>query len=101
MSQHASSSPASLVPEPTHAEQVRTLLARERVGTLATQSVRHRGWPFASVMPYALDGDGSPIVLISGMAVHTQNLLADSRASLLVMPLVIVTSKLTGLYTII
>ena len=85
MSQHASSSPASLVPEPTHAEQVRTLLARERVGTLATQSVRHRGWPFASVMPYALDGDGSPIVLISGMAVHTQNLLADSRASLLVM----------------
>ena len=36
-------------------------------------------------MPYALVGDASPIFLISGMAIHTQNLLADPRASLLVM----------------
>jgi len=73
------------VPEPTHAERVRTLLASERVGTLATQSQRHSGWPFASVMPYALTEDASPIFLISGMAIHTQNLLADPHASLLVM----------------
>jgi putative heme iron utilization protein len=86
MNQHASSStppPPGL--EPTHAERVRTLLAEERVGTLATQSARHPGFPFASVMPYALLDDASPLFLISGMAIHTQNALADPRASLLVM----------------
>jgi putative heme iron utilization protein len=36
-------------------------------------------------MPYALTEDGSPLFLISSMAVHTQNLVADPRASLLVM----------------
>src|SRR5215212_1379298 len=85
MTQHASSSPPPPGLEPTHAERARTLLQKERIGTLATQSVRHPGWPFASVMPYALDDEGSPVFLISGMAIHTQNLLADSRASLLVM----------------
>lgn len=85
MTQHASSSsppPPGL--EPTHAERVRTLLGTERLGTLATNSVRHPGYPFASVMPYAIGGDAAPIFLISGMAIHTQNLLADPRASLLV-----------------
>ncbi|HSP16344.1 MAG TPA: DUF2470 domain-containing protein [Thermoanaerobaculia bacterium] len=85
MTQHASSSPPPTAPEPSHAERVRTLLETESIGTLATQSERHPGWPFASVMPYALTGDGSPLFLISGMAVHTQNLLADPRASLLAM----------------
>jgi heme iron utilization protein len=85
MTQHATSSPASTAPEPSHAERVRTLLETESVGTLATQSVQHPGWPFASVMPYALTRDGSPLFLISGMAVHTQNVIADARASLLVM----------------
>ena len=86
MNQHATSS-ASPPPglEPTHAERVRTLLAEERVGTLATHSARHAGFPFASVMPYALLADASPLFLISGMAIHTQNVLADPRASLLVM----------------
>lgn len=36
-------------------------------------------------MPYALDQNGAPVFLISGMAIHTQNLIADPRASLLVM----------------
>src|SRR5215212_8626070 len=85
MTQHASSSSAPSVPEPSHAERVRTLLVSERVGTLATQSQRHPGWPFASVMPYALDDRGAPFFLISGMAIHTQNVLSDPRASLLVM----------------
>ncbi len=86
MTQHASSS-SSTPPglEPTHAERVRTLLATESVGTLATHSVRHAGYPFASVMPYALDGDATPLFLISSMAIHTQNVLADPRASLLVL----------------
>lgn len=85
MTTHASpSSSTPSAPEPAHAERVRTLLTSERIGTLATQSMRHPGWPFASVMPFALMSDGSPLFLISGMAIHTQNLLADPRASLLV-----------------
>ncbi len=35
-------------------------------------------------MPYALDEQGRPIFLISSMAMHTQNLLGDQRASLLI-----------------
>ena len=35
-------------------------------------------------MPYGLDEQGRPIFLISTMAMHTQNLQADPRASLLV-----------------
>ena len=35
-------------------------------------------------MPYGLDKQGRPVFLISTMAMHTQNLQADPRASLLV-----------------
>ena len=35
-------------------------------------------------MPYALEASGQPLFLISSMAMHTQNLEADPRASLLV-----------------
>jgi putative heme iron utilization protein len=35
-------------------------------------------------MPYGLDDNGRPVFLISTMAMHTQNLGADARASLLV-----------------
>ncbi len=37
-------------------------------------------------MPYGLDEQGRPVFLISTMAMHTQNLLGDPRASLLVTP---------------
>ena len=72
------------VPEPTFAERARTLAYLGHTGTLATASRRHAGHPFASVMPYALDPAGRPLFLISAMAMHTQNLHADPRASLLV-----------------
>lgn len=72
------------VPEPTYAERARTLVHVSRVGSLSTLSRKHAGWPFGSVMPYALDDRGYPILLISHMAVHTQNITADSRTSLLV-----------------
>jgi putative heme iron utilization protein len=35
-------------------------------------------------MPYALDAEGRPIFLISSMAMHTQNLKTDPRASLFI-----------------
>jgi putative heme iron utilization protein len=75
---------APTVPEPTYAERARTLAYLGRTAALATMSRRHAGHPFASVMPYALDDDGRPLFLISSMAMHTQNLEADGRASLLI-----------------
>jgi heme iron utilization protein len=72
------------VPEPTFSERARTLMYTGRIGSLSTISRKQPGFPFGSVMPYALDKDGRPIFLISTMAIHTQNLNADSRASLLV-----------------
>jgi heme iron utilization protein len=87
MSRHAGpprADDAPAVPEPTFAERARTLAYLGRTGTLATLSRRHPGHPFASVMPYALDDAGQPLFLISSMAMHTQNLEADPRASLLV-----------------
>src|ERR1700752_4103031 len=84
---HAGPSPASdppPVPEPTSAERARTLMYLGRMGSLSTLSRKQPGFPFGSVMPYGLDDHGRPIFLISTMAMHTQNLQADSRASLLV-----------------
>jgi heme iron utilization protein len=73
-------------PEPTYAERARTLLHLGRVGSLSTISRKRPGWPFGSVMPYALDEMGRPLFLISSMAMHTQNLAEEKRASLLVNP---------------
>jgi len=87
MSRHAGPPRAGdepTIPEPTYAERARTLAYLGHTGTLATLSRRHPGHPFASVMPYALDDAGRPLLLISAMAMHTQNLEADPRASLLV-----------------
>jgi heme iron utilization protein len=72
------------VPEPTFAERARTLVYLGRVGSLSTLSRKQPGFPFGSVMPYGLDNRGRPIFLISTMAMHTQNLHSDPRASLLV-----------------
>jgi putative heme iron utilization protein len=84
-SRHASTGPASpQLPEPSHAERVRTLLALAPVATLSTLSRKHEGYPFGSLMPYALDAAGRPIFLISSMAMHTQNLKNDPRCSLFV-----------------
>src|SRR6059058_2036450 len=74
----------SPVPEPTFDERARTLVYLGRVGSLSTLSRRQPGFPFGSVMPYGLDDHGRPIFLISTMAMHTQNLQANPRASLLV-----------------
>ena len=83
--QHAYSGPAApKLPEPSHAERTRTLVSLASVATLSTLSRKHAGFPFGSLMPYALDTEGRPIFLISNMAMHTQNLKADPRASLFI-----------------
>jgi len=83
--QHASTGPTlPLLPEPSHAERVRTLMSLTSVATLSTLSRKHPGFPFGSLMPFALDSSGRPIFLISNMAMHTQNLKTDPRCSLFV-----------------
>ena len=72
------------VHEPAFAERARTLVYLGRIGSLSTLSRKQPGFPFGSLMPYGLDDHGRPIFLISTMAMHTQNLQADPRASLLV-----------------
>ena len=72
------------VPEPSFAERARTLMHSARIGSLSTISRKQSGFPFGSLMPYGLDNQGRPIFLISTMAMHTQNLQADPRASLFV-----------------
>ncbi|HEY1897505.1 MAG TPA: DUF2470 domain-containing protein [Terracidiphilus sp.] len=83
--QHAySGPPLPQLPEPSHAERVRTLLSLTPIGTLSSLSRKHPGFPFGSLMPFALDPRGRPLFLISNMAMHTQNLKADPRCSLFV-----------------
>ena len=71
-------------PEPSLAERARTLVYSRHVGSLSTLSAQHLNYPFGSVTPYGLDNAGRPTFLISRLAMHTQNLLRDPRASLLV-----------------
>lgn len=60
----------------------KSLLRRRREGALATL-MRDSGAPYCSLVNLASAPDGSPVLLISRLAVHTRNLLADSRVSLM------------------
>ena len=62
----------------------RELLLREYRGVLSTHSKSMPGFPFGSVVPYCLDAEGRPLILISRIAQHTHNLLQDPKCSLLV-----------------
>jgi heme iron utilization protein len=84
--QHAGPGPGTPdVPEPSLAERARTLALLGLIGSLSTQSEKFPGFPFGSMMPYAPDDFGRPIFFISSMAMHTQNLRRNPRASLLIM----------------
>jgi len=83
--QHAGPGPAAPDgPEPSLAERARTLLSLGRIGSLSTHSRKFPGFPFGSLMPYAADQFGRPVFFISSMAMHTQNLRQEPRASLLI-----------------
>jgi len=59
-----------------------SLLRRSRQGALATLMVGS-GDPYCSLVNVATAPDAAPIILISRLAVHTRNVLADSRVSLM------------------
>jgi heme iron utilization protein len=60
----------------------KSLLRRRRQGALATL-MAGTGDPYCSLVNLASHPDGTPILLISRLAVHTRNILADSRVSLM------------------
>jgi heme iron utilization protein len=60
----------------------RSLLRRSRQGALATL-MTGSGDPYCSLVNVASHPDGSPILLISRLALHTRNILADNRVSLM------------------
>jgi putative heme iron utilization protein len=64
------------------ARLARSLLRRRRQGALATL-MAGTGDPYCSLVNVASHADGSPILLISRLALHTKNILADSRVSLM------------------
>src|SRR5690348_14562943 len=63
------------------AKLAKSLLRRSRQGALATLAAD--GDPYCSLVNVASHPDGSPILLISRLAIHTKNILADPRVSLM------------------
>jgi putative heme iron utilization protein len=63
-------------------ELARSLLRRSRQGALATL-MTGSGDPYCSLVNVASHPDGSPILLISRLALHTKNILGDPRVSLM------------------
>lgn len=53
-------------------------------GTLATHSRQPAGFPYPSILPFAPDSQHCPTILVSGLAEHTRNLIADPRAGFLI-----------------
>jgi putative heme iron utilization protein len=76
-------------------DEARRLLRRARTGTLATLN-RDGGIPYASLANVATDVEGRPLIMVSTLAWHTRNLLADPRASLLVAEAPATGDALTG-----
>jgi putative heme iron utilization protein len=58
------------------------LMREARSGALATL-MTGSGDPYCSLVNVATAADGAPLLLISRLAVHTRNILADPRVSLL------------------
>jgi len=77
------------------AEEARNLLRRARTGTLGTLNADD-GTPYASLVNVATDVEGRPVILVSTLAWHTKNLLADPRGSIMVAELPGQGDALTG-----
>ncbi|KAE9468050.1 hypothetical protein C3L33_00035, partial [Rhododendron williamsianum] len=73
---------------PRPALAVRNLMEQARFAQLCTVMSRmhHRreGYPFGSLVDFAPDSMGHPIFSFSPLAIHTRNLLADPRCTLVV-----------------
>lgn len=68
----------------SNARHARCYLRARHHGVLSTLSRRVAGYPYGSVVPFVLDHEAQPIILISRLAEHTRNLAVDARTSLVV-----------------
>lgn len=65
-------------------EEIRTIMDRSVRGVLATHSQDYAGYPSGSMVDFACDQDGYPILAVSSLAVHSKNLSGNPKCSLLV-----------------
>jgi heme iron utilization protein len=64
-------------------QTAKSLIRSGKQGALATLA-KGSGDPYCSLVNVATTPDGSPVLLISGLALHTKNILADQRVSLMI-----------------
>lgn len=67
----------------TPEQEALRFLRSTRHAVLSTQSAKFPGYPFGSVAPFVLDHQGNPLILISTIAEHTKNIIADPHVSLI------------------
>lgn len=75
-------SPETASPDFAPALAAKKLMRASRSGALATL-MPGSGEPYCSLVNIATASDGAPLLLISRLAVHTKNILADPRLSLM------------------
>ena len=71
-------------PQSSLADIAKELVGSTNTGSLATHSVKHPEFPFASVINYGVLPSGEPVIFLSSMATHSKNLRANPKVSLLV-----------------
>ena len=69
----------------SQAYTVRKFLKEQRNGILSTVSQEVEQFPYGSVCPYMMDHQGRPVFLISTIAEHTKNIMANEKVCLTVM----------------
>ncbi|GER52443.1 root border cell-specific protein-like protein [Striga asiatica] len=66
-------------------EQVKTLVVHHSsTAFLSTFSQKHQDYPSVSMLDFACDSYGSPILALSNLSLHTKDLLANPKCSLLI-----------------
>ena len=63
--------------------KARALVRSTDRGGLAT-TMKNDGWPYASLVMIACDAAANPLLMISELAEHTQNILSEDRVGLLI-----------------
>ena len=66
-------------------EEVRTIMSQKSgFATISTISTKLEGFPMGSTVGFAVDSKGRPFFSFSALSAHTQNLMANPKASLCV-----------------
>jgi len=67
-----------------HCGAARALFQQETSAVLCSSHAGHDGWPFGSIVPYAVLPSGDAVVFLSDIAEHTKNIQREPRVSLFV-----------------